>query len=98
MHEVDGNRAFADRRGNAFHIARTNISNCKHSWQGCFKHVGRTCEWPRPVLLDAVQVAAREDETLIVKGYTTPQPTGAGRSARHNKHVTNTLSHRVRSE
>src|SRR5580698_10217713 len=95
MHEIDGDRAFAYRRCNAFHIARTNISNGKHSWQACFKHVWRTFEWPRPVLVDRVQVAASEDETLIVKGYTTPKPIGTWRSARHNKHVANTLSRRV---
>src|SRR5258708_20693860 len=94
MHEVDGDRAFANRRCNAFHIARTNISNGKHSWQACFKHVRRTCEWPRFVLLHCIQVAPGEDEAFVVEGYTASQPIGTRCRSRHNEHVTNPLSSR----
>ena len=46
MHQVNGDRAFANRRCHALHISRANVAHRKDAWQAGLENLRRTRERP----------------------------------------------------
>src|ERR1700683_1857012 len=71
--QMDGDCAFAYRRGYAFHVARADVADGKYSRKACFQHERAPSE--RPCGSSAaicactcvVQFAAGEDETFGIE-------------------------------
>src|ERR1700675_3078340 len=90
--------ALAHRGGDALHVAGTDIANREDPRQTGFEHLRRTGQGPsRPASISpyVIQVAAGEDETLLIHRDTSAQPLGLGRGPRHQEHVMDRMRRRL---
>ena len=89
VHQVNGDGSFADGRSDAFHIAGAHVAHGKHARQAGFEHLRNARQRPSRLVRGAVEIAPRENESLVVEREAALQPLGARRSARHDEHVAN---------
>src|SRR5215472_9022078 len=90
MHEMNADRAFSHRRRNSLYVSSPYVAHRKHSREARFQHFGRTIERPPRVAsagASRIDVAACQNEALLIEGYAALQPFCSRRSARHDEHV-----------
>jgi hypothetical protein len=63
MEELDGDGAFADRRGDTLHPAVANVAGREHAWHARLEEKRAAIEGPRATVRD---ICPREDEPLLI--------------------------------
>ena len=90
MNGSNSDRAFADGRGDAFDIARANVTNSKHSGQTRFEVVRRASHWPtRRSQVVSRQVRPRLDESLTVEKHAPAESARVWNRSGHDEDVAN---------
>jgi hypothetical protein len=89
MNGSNGNRSYANRRGDALDGSRSNVASGDYSWQTRFEKVRGPSQWPtRHSQIVSRQLRSHFDESFRVERNATTEPSRIRNTAGHDENVT----------